>query len=231
MFRGLDEREIEDEELYPAVDRRRDAELVLSFTTLAAIVIGLVVLCGGFFGLGYMVGHKGSAAPIVDAATAPANVANDAASSPSSALPKPSADPQSNLPQQAAPAAAVPVADSSATAPVSAPPVSSPVAVPPAVHTAPPPAPNPSQRTVASKAAPAMAASSEVMVQIASVSHQEDADVLVGALRKRGYTVSVHRDLGDNMLHVQLGPFTSRDDANTMRQKLLNDGYNAIVQP
>ena len=68
------------------------------------------------------------------------------------------------------------------------------------------------------------------MVQIAAVSRTEDADVLLGALKKRGYTVTARRELGDNLIHVQTGPFTSRNDANAMRQKLLNDGYNAIVQ-
>jgi len=29
---------------------------------------------------------------------------------------------------------------------------------------------------------------------------------------------------------VQTGPFANRNDANAMRQKLLNDGYNAIVE-
>ena len=69
------------------------------------------------------------------------------------------------------------------------------------------------------------------MVQIAAVSHPEDADVLVSALRKRGYAVSVHRDPVDALMHVQVGPFASHSDAAVMRQKLLNDGYNAIVQP
>ena len=69
------------------------------------------------------------------------------------------------------------------------------------------------------------------MVQIAAVSHPEDADVLVSALRKRGYAVSMHRDPLDALIHVQVGPFPSHNDATVMRQKLLNDGYNAIVQP
>jgi cell division septation protein DedD len=30
---------------------------------------------------------------------------------------------------------------------------------------------------------------------------------------------------------VQIGPFTNRSDATAMRLKLLNDGYNAIIQP
>jgi hypothetical protein len=69
----------------------------------------------------------------------------------------------------------------------------------------------------------------EFMVQIAAFSHKEDADVLVGALHRRGYAVTVSRDSTDYQFHVQVGPFTSHNDANTMRQKLLNDGYNAIV--
>jgi cell division septation protein DedD len=68
-------------------------------------------------------------------------------------------------------------------------------------------------------------------VQIAIVSHQEDADVLVGALRRRGYMVAVRRDPADSMFHVQVGPFASPGDANAMRKRLINDGYNAVVQP
>jgi cell division septation protein DedD len=69
------------------------------------------------------------------------------------------------------------------------------------------------------------------MVQIAAVSHQEDADVLVGALRKRGYAVSARRDPVDSLIHVRIGPFNDRDEANRWRTKLLNDGYNAMIQP
>jgi len=68
------------------------------------------------------------------------------------------------------------------------------------------------------------------MVQIAAVSHADDAEVLVNALRRRGYSVTARRDNGDTLIHVQTGPFISRNDANAMRQRLLNDGYNAIVQ-
>jgi len=35
----------------------------------------------------------------------------------------------------------------------------------------------------------------------------------------------------DNQFHVRVGPFSNRNDANAVRQKLLRDGYNAIVQP
>jgi cell division septation protein DedD len=75
-----------------------------------------------------------------------------------------------------------------------------------------------------------IAAPLALMVQIATLAHEEDADVLVDALRRRGYAVAAHRDLAGGMVHVRVGPFASRDVANQWKQKLLNDGYNATVE-
>jgi cell division septation protein DedD len=69
------------------------------------------------------------------------------------------------------------------------------------------------------------------MVQIASVAQAEDADVLMSALRRRGYAVVARREPLDGLIHVRIGPFKTRAEADSWRQKLLNDGYNAIVQP
>jgi cell division septation protein DedD len=125
--------------------------------------------------------------------------------------------------------AAAPVASSSVATP-------KPSAAP--LKTAPPPPADSSaaaaETVPAESAAPPVAATpttGSLMVQIAALSHQEDADVLVGALRKRGYAVASTRDLADGQFHVRIGPFATRNEANTTRQKLLKDGYNAIVQP
>ena len=67
-------------------------------------------------------------------------------------------------------------------------------------------------------------------MQVAAVSHQEDADVLLSALKKQGYAVVARQEPQDNLIHIQIGPFSNRNDANAMRQKLLADGYNAIVK-
>jgi cell division septation protein DedD len=66
-------------------------------------------------------------------------------------------------------------------------------------------------------------------VQVAAVSHIEDAQVLTTALRKRGYVVTPRRE-SDNLIHVRIGPFNTRDEANRWSMKLLDDGYNAEVQ-
>ncbi len=69
------------------------------------------------------------------------------------------------------------------------------------------------------------------MVQVAAVSHGEDAGVLVGALRRRGYAASAQREPSDGLIHVRIGPFATHDEAYRMSARLLADGYNAIVQP
>jgi cell division septation protein DedD len=68
------------------------------------------------------------------------------------------------------------------------------------------------------------------MVQVAAVRVAQDADILVAALRKHGYNATVHNEPQDQLLHVQLGPFTARADALAMRSKLLADGYNAVLK-
>ncbi len=52
----------------------------------------------------------------------------------------------------------------------------------------------------------------------------------MNALRKHGYNVAVRQITPDKLLHVQIGPFAIRKDADAMRQRLLADGYNAIVK-
>jgi cell division septation protein DedD len=68
------------------------------------------------------------------------------------------------------------------------------------------------------------------MVQIAAVARPEDANVLVSALRQRGYGAVVRNDPQDKLLHVQVGPFSDRTQATAIKQKLLSDGYNAIIK-
>jgi cell division septation protein DedD len=68
------------------------------------------------------------------------------------------------------------------------------------------------------------------MVQIAAIGNPADADVLVRALQKRGYSVTTRHLPSDTLIHVQIGPFANKADAVAMRQKLLGDGYNAILK-
>lgn len=214
--------------------QRSDRELTLSTGAILGIFFGLVLLCGLCFGVGYNMGRKSLPAPLA---------LNDAASEPiadGTGATKPSAgSPVDGSAVTPAPAVvAVPVVPPAPKpAPVvrKPPPVDADAAATPTSERSSDSAIVPPARTVSPSAlmpgaTPAPAQGGSIMVQVAAVSHQEDADLLVGALKARGYTVSARPTGGDNFIHVQVGPFSNKKDAEAMRQRLLSDGYNALLK-
>lgn len=227
MSHVFEEREVESPEEGPVT------EFTLGSTAVVLLFTGLFVVCGLCFTLGYAMGRHG------DSPAAAAVLAVKPSSNPDIPLvtgaskQKPAPTPQS--PAAAAPPVGDPVAAQPSADPDgdivspggAAQPPSSQGAVKPAMPS------QPAQSSVAGNVAvaPAMAKAQGIMVQIAAVSHIDDADVLVNALRRRGYAVSARRELADSLIHVQVGPFTNRTEADAMKLKLLNDGYNAVVEP
>ena len=213
---------------------QQDREVTLSSTTLLAIFFGLALICALFFAFGYTLGRRSpaDASPLaastqsgLDSSTL-ALQASNAQSKPSAAAPTaPIAAPI------AAPTDVDPAATDSAGNPATGSVQATPALATPAVTDSFAPTPTTSTSGTSAQPAPAPAfPSSGFTVQIAAVSNPADADVLVSALHKRGYSVSVRRDPADSLTHVQVGPFASRADALAMRQKLLSDGYNAILK-
>ncbi|HWR37085.1 MAG TPA: SPOR domain-containing protein [Clostridia bacterium] len=68
------------------------------------------------------------------------------------------------------------------------------------------------------------------MVQVAAVSKREDAEVLTDALRRKQYPVVITNAPTDKLFHVQLGPFAELKDAESVKGRLVRDGYNPIVK-
>ena len=211
---------------------RNDRELTLSTGAILGIFFGLVLLCGVCFGVGYNMGRKSLPTPLAlnDASTEGLGDTNSG--------PKPAAGSPADTTALATPAVVAP-APTPVPAPKPAPVVRKPPpvdadAVPaaqPAADAADvPPARSVSPSALLPGATAAPAQGGSIMVQVASVSHQEDADLLVGALRARGYTVSARPTGADNFIHVQVGPFNNKKDAEAMRQRLLADGYNALLK-
>lgn len=207
---------------------RKDVELTLGPAVLFAIVCGLVLLCGLCFGIGYTSGRRSGAraASAKEAASGQTLAAQQAAA----AAHKPGAGGTPPTVQAASSAT-----HDSSSSPASAAPNQATQPNAPAVHPAIGSQASPTYASPAAGAAtqvqPAIPPGSGVMVQVAAVSHVEDANVLMGALKKRGYEVTARRETDDNLIHVQVGPFASRADADAMSQRLLNDGYNAVVLP
>jgi cell division septation protein DedD len=67
-------------------------------------------------------------------------------------------------------------------------------------------------------------------VQVAAVRKQEDADALVGALKKKQYAAFANNTTSDKLFHIQVGPFGDVKDAELTRAKLVSDGYNPILK-
>jgi DedD protein len=208
---------------------RQDREITLGTTVILGIFLALAVLCAIFFGFGYSTGRKS----VVTSAPAPPDAQNGntfagfkpAAGNPvggssgkpgqtltvpydSTSTPGPSSGQAAVRPAAAAPEQSPD--DSSAAEPSPA----------PAARPLPSPPVTPSSALAGGAA----------VVQIAAVTHQEDADLLITTLKRRGYNVAVHSEPQDKLLHVQVGPFASHKDADAMRQRLLADGFNAIVK-
>lgn len=194
-------------------------ELTLSTATILGIFVALVLLCGLFFGFGYKMGsHK----PMptnqpASVETSPAPAADFGGFKPAAGSPLSNGS-ASKSPSETS--AGVPSADSNRKAVRAAAEAPTPREVPPTTaHTALPVAP-----------APAQLAGGGFIVQIAAVSHQEDAELLVNALRAKGYPVSAHTEPQDKFFHIQVGPYSNRKDAETAKQKLIADGYQPIVK-
>jgi cell division septation protein DedD len=227
----VNSRYLEDDDLDTDSNAR---ELSLSPSTLLGIFFLLAIICAIFFGFGYSMGHRSATASPTSAennGAAPLKVSGDAKPSPALAsqaddlTPADAAAAESSQPEKSE--STPPVRDTETLARPAR--LERAVATPnpqlkPTVAVKTPAAPTPS-----STSRPAVAGA-PALVQIAAVSHQEDADILVNALKRRGYTVAVRHEPQDKLLHVQLGPFPTRKDADVMKQRLSADGYNAIVK-
>lgn len=198
----------------------QETEITLGNGRLLGLFIGLVVLCGVFFVMGYMLG-KNSAPGNTLLTDATSNTAGDGTMKPGAiqgvATPAPTP----------APAVQPSAEPTNTTEP-------EPAAVPVEQERAPEPAApevaRPAARPVSRPAATATPSLGSYIVQVAAVSKQQDADALASALRRKQYTVNVSSQMPDRLFHVQIGPFSDPKLAEMVRSRLVADGYNPIVK-
>ncbi len=203
-----------------------EREISLGATTILGIFFALALLCAVFFGFGYSQGRR-SIPPVAATSSESTMTPEPNAAKPSSGsvvTPPPAPDKQSATSADTAVVPltqpAKPTHDEQPTATVTSAPASIKPTTAPAAK---PPAPIP---------APVAASSpGSSVVQVAAMSHQEDADVVAVDLKRRGYPVAVRRVPQDKLFHVQIGPFATKKESDAMRQRLQADGYNnAIVK-
>jgi len=183
------------------VEETNDTEITLGTGKMLALFFGLVILCAIFFGMGYSMGRSSVKA-------GPELLPSPSGARPSAvnqAVPAPATTAKTQEPAPSAQSS--PASDNPSTANATQPP-----SVPDQAGAQPP------------------AAGTGYFVQVAAVSKQEDAEALVEALKARQYQALIANQPADKLFHVQVGPFTDIKDAEAMRSKLVNDGYNPILK-
>jgi DedD protein len=204
----------------------QDTEITLGTAKLLGLFFGLVGICAVFFALGYTLGRKSDSGLAAATALAPLRAAHGVKPGGSSAAGSTpmtfykAVEQQNANPQLTSAAAVAATTDASR------------------------------QQTAASSASSAGSSSSGesaqtsnppdpmapipatgYFVQIAAVSKQDDADALVDALKTKLYPAFVaSTSTTDKLFRVQLGPFGDIKEAETMRSRLISDGYNPILK-
>jgi cell division septation protein DedD len=189
---------------------QQDTEITLGTGRMLALFFALVVICAGFFAIGFSLGRKataGSGNVLAAPGSAPSSVVRPSAAKNNS--PTPSAGDFSFYKaveqKNADTKLATPASPGQPGATPAEPPKTdeNPAATPPG---------------------------NAYYVQVAAVTRQEDADALVEALKKKQYPAFSNNSTGDKFFRVQVGPFVDIKDAELTRGKLTADGYNPIVK-
>jgi cell division septation protein DedD len=186
----------------PRTEYSEDTEITLGTGKMLALFFGLVILCATFFGLGYSIGH-GSAK-------------SSAELLPSPSTSRPSRQSPSSSATNSAPVTQAPSDSKTADTQQAAPDSTNSSATPS----------TPDQDTPLTPPQPV----ASYFVQVAAVSKQEDAQALVESLKGRQYQAFIAEVTPDKLFHVQVGPFTDVKEAESMRARLVNDGYNPILK-
>ena len=196
-----------------------DTEITLGTGKLLFLFFGLVGVCALFFALGYSLGRKSEPSiTTTSAAIAPTTPASTAGKASSGAAAAPAMTFYKSVEQKDANPELTPATEAKTDAK--------------ADTTAAPANANSAQAAPTGSADPAttLPSSAAYFVQVAAVSKQEDADALVDALKKKSYPAFVAPLATDKLCRVQVGPFSDVKDAESMRTRLVADGYSPILK-
>jgi len=199
--------------------RRGGAERVLESRHLVGLFLGVVLLCGVFFTLGYVMG-KTQYGGLVHAAEALSRTSPDRASQrPVPAQPAGDAAPangewdfysKNNNDDRLQPAPK----PSSSSAPV---------------RTTPSPTAAKTVPTSARFDAPRMSKGS-VVLQVAALTHQGDALAMADMLQQKRFPAFVVAPTSDNFYRVQVGPYADAKAAESAKNALDRAGFKAIIK-
>jgi DedD protein len=209
---------------------RRGGERVLESRHLVGLFLGVVLLCGVFFTLGYVMGHNPYGGPVhaADAWVRSGSTERTPAKTPErDATPAPAPTNNEwdfyskNSDNRLQPAAA-PSSPSTTPTPVAS-----------ASHPkAGSPGPAADARTVPASArfqAPRLAKGA-IVLQVAALRRESDALAMADALQQKNFPSFVVTPTTDSFYRVQVGPYSDEHAADSARAALDHAGFKAIIK-
>ncbi len=194
-------------------------EMVLENRHVMTLFFVVVMLCGVFFGLGYIVG-KNAVASVPPQQQAQEAAAKDAAKkSPLDAAEKKPDTPDLTYQKTLEDNSASPALETPRAA-APAPTQQAPVAATPAPRSAAP-----------ASAAPAAArapATSGTIIQVGALKNRSDADSMAFALKDKGFSPVVEQQT-DGLFHV-IVPVASANDADDVKARVEKAGFKAFIK-
>jgi len=205
------------------MSKRQDqqTELVLENRQVVAIFLGLALLCGVFFSLGYVVGNN-TASPATAVAQTDENLPQ--------ASEKPSSLPSPSYMQRSPMAASQPLDDTPDDTELNF--YSSVQEDQPQGMLLPEtPGDGPADaltdaRTMIAVVPPPPG----IVVQVSALTRREDAESLVALLEERDLPVLVTTGENDPLFHVVVGPYTNEAEAQRTKQILEQDGFRPFLR-
>lgn len=207
------------------------AEVRWSTGTILSVFFAATLISALFFGMGFTFGHGGSAEmqPLAESTVAPSAPLHSSKSS-AHKIEKPSAahlsQAQSALIQPVH--RAEPVAKNTSAPASTARTVSKSTPASAAI----PARPKTAETAVATPMRDStVAGSNRYMVQVGAIGNRKDALMLVARLRKQNFHAEIYPGKRDKFLHVQLGPFDNKQQAEVVRHQLISHGHYALLKP
>jgi DedD protein len=218
----------------------QDTEITLGTGRMLAIFFGLVLICAFFFAVGFSLGRKtagsGTGSLLSTSTVSPSAIVRPSAAKDNGSQPSGQTSDfgfYKAVGEKTADTGLTPAAPEAHSASTGAPGTqiaSSPASADPG-STGSSGAGSTGGGSASPGTATAAPASGGYFVQVAAVSRQEDAESLVNALKKKQYPAfSSNNPAIDKFYHVQVGPYGELKDAESMRARLISDGYNPIVK-
>jgi cell division septation protein DedD len=208
--------------------KRGGGDRVLESRHLVMLFLSVVLLCGVFFTLGYVMGHtQYGAAPVhaENASTHPTPAPAPPRKLPSTPTTKAPCDSSWDNCSNSAPEEKPVVAPAPSKSKPKAEPIPNPKSSGPAT-----PVPIPGAAARGSSSSPAPVSKNGILLQVAAVKQQRDAIQMADELQKKKFPAFVVDSKADGFYHVQVGPYADKASAETARHALEGVGFKAIIK-